>query len=704
LSSGGSGGQGGAASSSLSFNDLTANTVHASSMFGTSNATGGTGGAGATTGVAGGAATASIALTGGNSVTAQSYARGGAAGTVNGGAGAAGGDATANSTANATGAGVSGTASAFASATGGAGTSQGGVHATATALTANGQLANVIASGSGSSGTAQSTATTAVSGPVSLVSSVAQSPVAGTGTALSRAVSTTVFGFNGASNNSYAFATANPNAGFVSSALASHSNLNAALGGATAGVFGTGVEGAFYASTASGAQEYRSSIDWTLDTTTISGNLIVGLLDSQTLGTGFTSLNFTIIENGRTVENDTFTSLSAAQAFFTNHVLDLGTFASGPTLSLGMNFDLITSAAASGFGEDFLVGATVVPCFCRGTRILTERGEVAVETLAIGDQVVTRSGAARPIKWIGRRSYARWFLRSNPELLPIIISAGALADGIPGRDLWISPHHALYLDDILVPAEHLVNGVSVLRCSEAETVSYFHIELDSHDVIYAEGAAAESFVDCDSRGMFHNAHEFARLYPDATPPRWVFCAPRVEAGEVLDGLRRCLAERFLAHAPTAARDPGLCLIVDGRTVLPDRAEGSVYRFSLFGRPNEIRIASRNAIPQEIGLSADLRRLGVSIERIVLRSKNVTIAIDPGEASLAEGFHEAEPDHRWTDGDALLPRHFHECLSGGLTVEIRAGALDCYPVSSAPDQGRQSGELIPFRPRAGRFAA
>jgi glycosyltransferase involved in cell wall biosynthesis len=184
-----------------------------------------------------------------------------------------------------------------------------------------------------------------------------------------------------------------------------------------------------------------------------------------------------------------------------------------------------------------------IACFCDGTRILTEHGEVPVDQLAIGDRVATWSGALRPIKWIGRRSYGGRFIRGNLNVLPVIVKAGALADGVPRRDLFLSPLHALLLDGVLVPAECLVNGRSIVGCQAAETVAYVHIELDSHDVIFAEGAAAETFVDCDSRGMFQNAHEFAELYPGDEPTCWAFCAPRLDDGPALGRLWRKLAER-----------------------------------------------------------------------------------------------------------------------------------------------------------------
>ena len=134
------------------------------------------------------------------------------------------------------------------------------------------------------------------------------------------------------------------------------------------------------------------------------------------------------------------------------------------------------------------------PCYCRGTLILTNRGERPVEELAIGDNVLTADGARRPIKWIGKRSYGGRFVMGRKDILPICIKVDALADNVPKRDLWISPHHAMYLEGVLIEAKDLVNGASVVQAERVDNVEYFHIELDTHDVILAEGALSETFL------------------------------------------------------------------------------------------------------------------------------------------------------------------------------------------------------------------
>lgn len=194
----------------------------------------------------------------------------------------------------------------------------------------------------------------------------------------------------------------------------------------------------------------------------------------------------------------------------------------------------------------------VIACYVTGTLIRTVSGDVAVEALAIGDRVVTASGAPRPIKWIGRRSYAGRFAAANPDVLPITFRVGSLGESMPSRDLSVSPKHAMLLDSALIAAELLVNGVSVVRAESVDEVTYWHVELDSHDVLLAENAPSESFVDDDSRAMFHNAAEFAALYPEDAAIEAAYCAPRVTDGYRLDAIRRRIDG--LAGLPTAGDD------------------------------------------------------------------------------------------------------------------------------------------------------
>src|SRR5207245_9141655 len=121
--------------------------------------------------------------------------------------------------------------------------------------------------------------------------------------------------------------------------------------------------------------------------------------------------------------------------------------------------------------------------------------EVAVEALGIGDRLVTASGEARPISWIGRRSYDGRLAAGNRAVLPVRISRDALGGGVPRRDLFVSPLHAMFLDGILIPASPLVNGLSIVQAEAVDEVAYFHLELETHDVILAEGAPSETFVD-----------------------------------------------------------------------------------------------------------------------------------------------------------------------------------------------------------------
>jgi Hint domain len=143
-------------------------------------------------------------------------------------------------------------------------------------------------------------------------------------------------------------------------------------------------------------------------------------------------------------------------------------------------------------------------CFLSGTCIRTPKGEVEVDDLAVGDLVDTIGGAAKPIKWIGRRLLERSHGQGWPsDTLPVKVARSAFGALVPHTDLFLSPAHAVYVDGLLVPVTNLINGRSIVRCSgsDFETIEYFHFELDTHDVIFAEGAPTETLLAIGDRAF-----------------------------------------------------------------------------------------------------------------------------------------------------------------------------------------------------------
>ena len=162
--------------------------------------------------------------------------------------------------------------------------------------------------------------------------------------------------------------------------------------------------------------------------------------------------------------------------------------------------------------------------------IPTDRGNVAVENLAIGDVVVTASGASRSVVWLGCR---RVGISKHPapwRVWPLRVLAGAFGDGPPRRDLWLSPGHDIASEGALMPILALINGQSVARVKTDE-VEYWHVELDAHDILLAHGLPAESHLDCGNRADCANGGAFIEAHPDFKPNHWAkTCLPLVKPG------------------------------------------------------------------------------------------------------------------------------------------------------------------------------
>lgn len=154
-------------------------------------------------------------------------------------------------------------------------------------------------------------------------------------------------------------------------------------------------------------------------------------------------------------------------------------------------------------------------CLLKGTKVSTPAGERAVENLQIGDEVVTLSGP-KTIKWIGYNKYTKEDGRPwQASVMPIRIARFAIDDWAPHADLYLSPWHCVYVNDVLISVKHLVNGVSIAPAapSDMAAIEYYHIEFGTHEVLFAEGAPVESFrEELSEREYFLNFAQYERLY------------------------------------------------------------------------------------------------------------------------------------------------------------------------------------------------
>jgi Hint domain len=300
---------------------------------------------------------------------------------------------------------------------------------------------------------------------------------------------------------------------------------------------------------------------------------------------------------------------------------------------------------------------TPPPCYVTGTRLTAPEGAVRVEDVAVGTMVLTASGEPRAVRWVGHRTVHCALAPDPASVWPVQIKAGAFADQQPSGDLWVSPGHSIFVSGVLIPAVMLVNGATIVQVP-TESIEYWHVELDQHDVLLAEGLAAESYLDQGNRTDFDNGGDFVTAHPDFKPKHWAeTCAPLIVAGEVLESVRTSLLVRAqqLGHQITAASDAHI--VADGQRIEPVFLREDRLAFMLPAQCSTIELRSRSYVPAHVQpASNDLRSLGLCVGRLQVDCNDVQLDDD---TAFSEGWHGFETTaagtrQRWSGERAALP--------------------------------------------------
>ena len=183
----------------------------------------------------------------------------------------------------------------------------------------------------------------------------------------------------------------------------------------------------------------------------------------------------------------------------------MGTIAASAMLSVSTKATPADALCATALG---------CKCFLKGTTVRTAGGDRRIENLAVGDLLPTAFGGMCPIQWIGRYP----FKKNDPtkawvkDVLPVRVARSALGPNIPYADLYVTKAHALLIDGLLVPVCNLINGTTIALhdAGALDELEYFHIKLEHHDVIYAEGVPCETLLDVDENAV--NFAEYLRRY------------------------------------------------------------------------------------------------------------------------------------------------------------------------------------------------
>jgi hypothetical protein len=343
-----------------------------------------------------------------------------------------------------------------------------------------------------------------------------------------------------------------------------------------------------------------------------------------------------------------------------------------------------------------VVGQGTVICFAAGTLIRTTRGEVAVEDLQIGDLVVTSSGEQRPVKWLGHRTFDFRVASKTDPALPVRVVADAFGPCRPSQDLYLSGGHSVCLDllgEVFIPVGCLVNGATIARV-EVDEITYWHVELDSHDVIFANAMPAESYLAMRNRAGFEETTDLLSSISEGTGRTHAdFCRPVVTEGPVFNFVRERVRARAVELGWTALRDHNLHLVVDGRIVSPLLEPGAAT-FLFPADVRNVRLMSNTFEPAQFA-SRDRRSLGILLAGLSFcgSTDGEIRRISVDDQRLRDGVYGVENHRgvlrRWTNGELTVDPRLWSGLRGPVALRITYDDTTLRGWTAPPEPRRES---------------
>ncbi|MEJ5141830.1 Hint domain-containing protein [Gluconobacter albidus] len=358
------------------------------------------------------------------------------------------------------------------------------------------------------------------------------------------------------------------------------------------------------------------------------------------------------------------------------------------------NATIVQDGSTGFLAEDSEAGFFIIeaiaegPCFLAGSMIRTPEGDVAVETLRLGSTVlafVNGETVERTVTWAGRsHMIAKAGLADAEAGYPVRIMQGALAEGVPYKDMLVTPEHCLFINGGFIPARMLVNGRSVVYDRTIAVYDYFHVETAEHSVIMADGMLTESYLDTGNRQSFRQDGSVVSLGGRERNWNDDAAAPLSVSRDVVEPIFREIEARAIAAglentvvAPTLTEDAGLYLVAStGQTIHQVRSANGRTMFMIPSDVTGVRIVSRTSSPSEtVGPFVDDRRqLGVLVGEVTLFDSGKTIRIDQHltDADLSGWDVQENAPVRWTNGNAMLPLTARQPNSlGMLAIQILA---------------------------------